>query len=71
MQSSLKRLSIVAFICFFPLAIAGMLQVKTNPRKAIKYYYISILIFLVFWCFMALYTYGRGGNFIKPIGSFY
>ena len=71
MQASVKRLSIIAFICFFPLAIIGMIKAKTSSRSAIKLYYSSILVFIIFLCFLALYTYSKGGNFIKPMGTFY
>jgi hypothetical protein len=71
MQTSLKRLSIVAFICFFPLAIIGMLKERSDPQAAIRLYYISVYIFIVFLAFLALYTYFEGGNFIKPMGTFY
>ncbi len=71
MQDSLKRLSRVALFCFFPLAIIGMQKQKSSPRKAIKFYYLSILIFIIFLCFLSFYTYSKGGTFIKAIGTFY
>ena len=71
MQTSLKRLAIVAFICFFPLAIIGMIQPRSSPQVAIKLYYASVYIFIIFLGFLAFYTYFEGGNFIKPIGTFY
>ena len=71
MQTSLRRLSIVAFICFFPVAIIGMVKQRSSPQDAVKYYYASVLIMTVFLVCLALYTYSRGGNFIKPIGTFY
>ena len=71
MQALLRRLSIVAMICFFPLAIIGIMKEKATPRTAILYYYISILIFLGFLFCLAFYTYSQGGNFIKPMGTFY
>lgn len=71
MQTSLRRLSIVAFICFFPLAIAGMVKQRSSPQTAVKLYYASILIMAFFLVCLAVYTYYRGGNFIKPLGTFY
>ena len=71
MQAMLRRLSIVAMICFFPLAIIGIMKEKRSPRAAIKYYYASILFFLIFLFFLAFYTYSQGGSFIKPMGTFY
>lgn len=71
MQTSLRRLSIVAFICFFPLAIVGMVKQRSSPQSAVKLYYASILIMVVFLVCLAFYTYGKGGNFIKVIGTFY
>ena len=71
MRASLRRLSIAAMICFFPLAIAGLVQEKKSLRLAIRLYYASVFIFIIFLCFLALYTYIRGGNFIRPLGTFY
>jgi hypothetical protein len=71
MQTSLKRLSIVAFVCFFPLAIIGMSKQRSSPQLAIKMYYASVYIFITFLGLLALYTYFEGGNFIKPMGTFY
>ena len=71
MQTSLRRLSIVALICFFPLAIIGMLKQRSSPQTALKLYYASIMILVVFLVCLSIYTYGRGGNFIRPLGTFY
>ena len=71
MEVSIKRLSIVAFICFFPLAIVGMARQKSSPESAIKLYKMSIIIMVIFLFFLAFYTYDRGGNFIKPMGTFF
>ena len=71
MHASLRRLSIAALICFFPLGIAGLVQERKAPRTAIRLYYAAVLIFAVFLCFLAAYTYIRGGNFIAPLGTFY
>ena len=71
MHALLRRLSIVAFVCFFPLAIIGLMKEKTSPRSAIRFYYASILVFIIFLACLAFYTYSQGGNFIKPMGTFY
>ena len=71
MNSSLYRLSILALICCLPLGIIGMTKINLNKRSAIVFFYYSLYVFLVFLCALAVYTYGRGGNFIAPIGSFY
>ena len=71
MRTSLNRLFIVSVIACFPLAIMGRLRERTSPRGAIRLYYSAIIIFIIFLCLLAFYTYYRGGNFIKPIGTFY
>jgi hypothetical protein len=71
MQTSVRRLAVVAFICFFPLAIVGLIKERTSTRDAIKLYQISIMICVVFFVLLAFYTYLKGGNFIKPMGTFY
>ena len=71
MRDIMKRLFIVSCVCFFPLALAGRAKIKTSPRTALRYYRAAILIFIVFLVFLALYTFVRGGNFIKPMGTFY
>jgi membrane-bound acyltransferase YfiQ involved in biofilm formation len=65
MQTSVRRLAVVAFICFFPLAIVGLIKERTSTRDAIKLYQISIMICVVFFVLL------KGGNFIKPMGTFY
>ncbi|MCW3125282.1 MAG: hypothetical protein JWO03_940 [Bacteroidetes bacterium] len=71
MRSSLQRLKIVALVAFFPLAVLGMIREKTSLKTALRLYYISIFIFCIFMMLLALYTFTRGGNFIKPLGTFY
>jgi hypothetical protein len=71
MQTALNRLFIVSCVCFFPLAILGRMKVKTSPRTAIRYYRASIMVFIIFLFFLAFYTYQQGGNFVKPMGTFY
>ena len=71
MHILLRRLSIVAFVCFFPLEIIGLMREKRSPRSAIQCYYVSILLFILFLGCLAFYTYTQGGNFIKPMGTFY
>jgi hypothetical protein len=71
MHASLRRLSIVAMVCFFPLAIIGLMQEKKSPRSAIRMYICCVMVFIVFLLFLGFYTYDRGGNFIKPMGTFY
>jgi hypothetical protein len=66
-----RRISIVAMVCFFPLAIVGLMREKTNPQSAIRLYQWSIMIMAIFLFFLAFYTYDRGGNFVKPMGTFY
>ena len=58
-------------ICFLPLALVGVVRSRTSLREAVRLYYICIFIFLVFFLALALYTYWQGGNFIKPMGTFY
>jgi hypothetical protein len=71
MEVSLKRISIVALICFFPLAIVGMARQRTSPESALRLYKICIVVMVIFLFFLAFYTYDRGGNFVKPMGTFY
>ena len=71
MRATLNRLFIVSVIAFFPLALIGKLREKTSPSAAIRFYYSAIIVFIIFLCLLAFYTYSRGGNFIKPIGTFY
>ncbi len=71
MRASLNRLFIVSVIACFPLAIMGKLRERSSPRTAIRFYYSAIIVFIIFLCLLALYTYSRGGNFIKVIGTFY
>lgn len=71
MRKAVNRLFIVAIVCFFPLAIAGRMQEKTSLHKALRAYQAAIFLFSVFLICLAIYTYGKGGNFIKPMGTFY
>jgi TRAP-type mannitol/chloroaromatic compound transport system permease small subunit len=71
MRLSLYRLSILALICCLPLAIAGMMRMTIDKRTAIVFFKISVYFFMAFLCLLAVYTYGKGGHFIKPMGTFY
>ena len=71
MTTSLHRLSILALICCLPLGIIGMTQININKRGAIVFFYYSLYVFLLFLCALAIYTYGKGGHFITPMGTFY
>lgn len=67
----MNRLFIVSLICFFPMAILGRMKEKTAPEEALKYYRASIMVFTVFLVCLAMYVYQQGGNFVKPMGTFY
>ncbi len=71
MHARLNRLFIVSCICFFPLAIMGRSKARTSVRSAVLYYQAAILVFAIFLVLLAFYTYDRGGNFVKPMGTFY
>ncbi len=67
----MKRLFIVSLIAFFPLGIIGRAGERASLRRAVDYYYLSIFILIIFLFFLAVFTYSRGGNFIKATGTFY
>lgn len=71
MTASVRRLRIIALLCFFPLALIGVYREGEAAHTALRYYYAAILTFGLLMIGLAIYTYTRGGNFIPVLGTFY
>jgi len=71
MNNETKRLAIVATICFFPAAIAGWLFYPKSEQTALRFFRLSIYIFVIAVMLAGLVVVTKGGALIKPMGSFF
>lgn len=71
MNVDTRYLAAAAIFCFFPTALVGLVLQRSQPEKAMAFFYASIYIFLFAVVVATIIIYTMGGNLIPVIGSFY
>jgi len=66
-----RQLAIVATICFFPTALVGWLLYSNYSQQAMKFFRLSVFIFLFILLVAGIIVVVEGGKLIKPMGSFF
>ena len=71
MNLETKRLAIVATIFFLPTAIAGWWFYGKNEKLALTFFRSSVFLFLGVVLLVGILVVTKGGQLIKPMGSFF
>jgi hypothetical protein len=71
MSSETKRLAVVATIFFFPTALAGWWLYGRSEKLSLLFFRLSIYLFLAVVLFAGIVVVTKGGQIIKPMGSFF
>ena len=71
MSSETKRLAIVATIFFFPTALAGWWFYGKSEKLSLTFFRASIYIFLAAILVVGTLVVTKGGQMVKPMGSFF
>ena len=71
MKQETKRLAIVATIFFFPTALMGWWFNSRDEKLSLTFFRLSIYIFLGAVLFAGIVVVTKGGQIIKPMGSFF
>jgi hypothetical protein len=71
MSDETKRLAIVATIFFFPTALAGWWFYSKSEKLSLTLFRLSIYIFLAAVLVAGVIVVTKGGQIVKPLGSFF
>ena len=71
MKPDAKRLAIVATVFFFPTAILGWWFNNKSEKLSLMFFRISIYLFLAAVLLTGIVVVTKGGQVIKPMGSFF
>ncbi len=71
MKEEARRLAIVATILFFPTALIGWWFNGKSEKLSLNFFRISIYIFLSAVLLAGIIVVTKGGQIIKPMGSFF
>jgi cytochrome b561 len=71
MSAETKRLAIVATIFFFPTALAGWWFYPKSEKTALTFFRLSIYLFLGVILLTGVLVVVKGGQIVKPMGSFF
>ena len=71
MNAETKRLAIIATVCFFPTALVGWLLLNKDESRAVNYFKFSIGAIMTLVLIAGIVVVLKGGQIIKPMGSFF
>jgi len=71
MNRETKQLALIATFCFFPTALAGWWFYGKSQNLALIFFRLSIFFFLLIVLIAGLVVVMKGGQLIKPMGSFF
>ena len=71
MKEETKRLAMVATIFFLPTALFGWWFSNKSEKLSLLFFRISIYIFLAAVLMTGIVVVTKGGQVIKPMGSFF
>jgi hypothetical protein len=71
MNPETKRLAIVATFCFFPIALVGWMLYGKSEKQAMYFFRASVYLMLLVVMMAGVVVVTKGGQLIKPMGSFF
>jgi hypothetical protein len=71
MNPETKRLAIVATLCFFPTALVGWMLYAKSEKQAMYFFRFSVYLLLLVVMVAGIVVVTKGGQLIKPMGSFF
>jgi heme A synthase len=71
MNGETRRLAILATIFFFPTALMGWWYSGKSEKLSALFFRISIYLFLAAVLLVGVIVVTKGGQIIKPMGSFF
>ena len=71
MNGETKRLAIIATIFFFPTALAGWWFYGKSEKLSLPFFRLGIYIFLSVLLVIGVVVVTKGGQIVKPMGSFF